>query len=148
MKANNKIDGSSLARLVGRFMGEMHRFDMGRTLRIMQSEKLTTAQAAVLEFVRSPRTVSAVALHLGLSLPATSQMIGKLVRRRLVRRFEGTLDRRERTLVLSAPGGRLLQSIASARHARFEASLSVLPPRVAARLEGALMEAVGALEKS
>ena len=137
-----------LGYLVGRFMGEMHRFDVGRTLRIMHSAKLTTPQMGVLEFVRSPRTVSAVALHVGLSRPATSQMIEKLVRRRLVRRSEGAVDRRERAVALAARGKTLLERIAAARSARFEASLAVLPPRVAVRFEAALVEVIGALENS
>jgi DNA-binding MarR family transcriptional regulator len=142
------MKATPLGHLVARFMGEMHRFDVGRTLGIMHSAKLTTPQMGVLEFVRSPRTVSAVALHVGLSLPATSQMIEKLVRRRLVRRSESAVDRRERAVVLSASGKALLERIARARSARFEASLAVLPPRAAARLEAVLIEVVGALEKA
>jgi DNA-binding MarR family transcriptional regulator len=136
-----------LGRLVGRFLGAMHRYDAGRTLPLMHAAKLTTPQLGVLEFVCVPRTVSAVALHVGLSRPATSQMIDKLVRRRLIRRSEGIADRREREIVLSARGKALLERIAAARAARFDASLSVLPGQVAARLEAALAEVVDALDR-
>jgi DNA-binding MarR family transcriptional regulator len=148
MKSNRMSERSVLGPLVGRFMGEMHRYDLGRTLRIMHAAKLTTPQLGVLEFVRSPRIVSAVALHVGLSRPATSQMIDKLVRRGLVRRSEGAVDRRERTVVLSGGGRALLERIATARSARFEATLSSLPSRLAARFETVLADVVGALEKT
>jgi DNA-binding MarR family transcriptional regulator len=138
---------TSLAHLVGRFLGEMHRYDAGRTLPLLHAARLTTPQLAVLEFVRAGRTVSAVAEHVGLSRPATSQMINKLVERGLVRRSENAEDRRERAVVLSAKGKILLERIARARAWRFEASLAVLPPRVANRLRGALEEVVEVLDR-
>ena len=128
-------------------MHAMHAHDAGRTLPVLHAAKLTTPQLAVLEFVRTPQRVSAVADYVALSRPATSQMIEKLVQRRLIRRFEGSADRREKTVVLSATGATLLERIAAVRMARFEASLSVLPARVAAQLALALAEAVAVLEK-
>ena len=145
MKAYSHI---SLAKLLARFLGEMHRYDAGRALPLLHAAKLTTTQLAALEFVSGPRTISAVASFLGLSLPATSQMIQKLVHRGLVRRSEGVSDRREKAVVLSARGKALLAKIAAARSARFTASISVLPPRTAARLRGALREAVHHMEKT
>jgi DNA-binding MarR family transcriptional regulator len=139
---------ASLPLLVSRFMRELHRYDAGRTLPLMHVAKLTTPQLAVLEFVRVSRTVSAVAVHVGLSRPATSQMINKLVDRRLVRRSEGVVDRREKSVTTSAKGIALLERISAARLARFEASLTILSPRVAARLMGALQETVAALARA
>lgn len=146
MKLHTKSRSSTL--LVSRFLSQMHRYDAGRTLPLMHAAKLTTPQLAVLEFVRVTRTVSAIALHVGLSRPATSQMINKLVYRRLVRRFEGAEDRREKAVILSARGIALLDRISSARAARFEASLAALPPRVAARFSGALREVITALDRA
>jgi DNA-binding MarR family transcriptional regulator len=139
---------TSLTKLVTRFLGEMHRFDAGRTLPLLHAQKLTTPQLAALEFVFELRTISAVASYLRLSRPATSQMIHKLVRRGLIRRSEGATDRRERAVQLTARGKRLLDKIAAARSARFAASVSCLPPRAANRLKGALREAVRYMEKS
>jgi len=136
---------SALGLLVHRFLGAMHRYDAGRTLPILHAAKLTTPQLAVLEFTRQPQTVSTVATHLGLSLPATSQLIDKLVRGGLVRRTEGTTDRRERNLNLSSKGKALVARIAAARAARFDASLAVLTPAVATRFELILAEVVDAL---
>jgi hypothetical protein len=71
----------SLGRLVSQFLTEMYRYDAGRTLPILHASKLTTPQLAVLEFARTPCTVSAAAEHVGLSRPATSQLVQKLVER-------------------------------------------------------------------
>lgn len=137
-----------LAPLVVRFMSAMHRYDGGRTLTLMHAEKLTTPQLAVLEFVRTPRTVSAIAEHVGLSRPATSQMIDKLVKRRLVGRSEGMLDRREKAVELSCSGVTLLEKISRFRSARFRASLRALSPAAAGRLGVALERAVAEFEKA
>jgi DNA-binding MarR family transcriptional regulator len=123
----------------------MHRYDAGRTLPILHAAKLTTAQIAVLEFTRESQTVSTVATYLGLSRPATSQLIDKLVRSGLVRRVEGAMDRRQRNVILSAKGRGLVARIDAARAARFDASLAVLAPAVAARFESILAEVIDAL---
>lgn len=145
MKALRKT--ASLTKLVTLFLGEMHRFDAGRTLPLLHAAQLTTPQLAALEFVFEGRTISAVASYLGLSRPTTSQMIHKLVRRGLVRRSEGATDRREKAVELTAKGRLLLEEIAAARAARFAESISVLPKRTASRLKGALREAVRHMNK-
>jgi DNA-binding MarR family transcriptional regulator len=148
MKLSDRKGRPALGHLVTRFMSAMHRYDAGRTLPLMHTAKLTTPQFAVLEFVRRPHKVSAVAVYVGLSRPATSQMIDKLVSRRLVRRSEGLGDRREKAVELSARGKALLERIAAARAAGFEASLAVLSGRVAAKLEAALVDVFEELDKA
>ena len=145
MKLSSDI--APLAGLVSRFLSEMHRYDAGRTLRLLHESSITTPQLAVLEFVRVSRTLSAIADHIGLSLPAASQMVSKVVQRRIVRRSEGVADRREKAIEITAKGIALLESISAARMARFESSLSALPPRVADRLRGALAAAVAVFNK-
>jgi DNA-binding MarR family transcriptional regulator len=143
-----KLNGPTpprLGPLVYRFLGAMHRYDAGRTLPILRAAKLTTPQLAVLEIAREPHTVSTVATYLGLSRPATSQLIDKLVRGRFVRRIEGTTDRRKRNIILRAKGKALLDSLAAARAARFDSSLAVLPPAAASRFQLILTEVVNAL---
>jgi DNA-binding MarR family transcriptional regulator len=137
-----------LGSLVGRFLSAMHRYDFGRTLPMLHSAKITTAQLAVLEFVCEPRTVSIVADHLGLSRPATSQLIEKLVGGGLVRRIQGTMDRRERNVSLSAKGKALLDRIVAARAARFQSSLDVLPAAIAGKFRVILAEVVDALDEA
>jgi DNA-binding MarR family transcriptional regulator len=126
----------------------MHRYDGGRTLPLLHAAKLTMPRLAVLEYVGMARTVSAVADYAGLSRPATSYMIDKLVRSGYVRRSEGVQDRRERSVVLTAKGSALLERVHAARVARFEASLGVLGPRVAGRLQSALVEVVEELDRA
>jgi DNA-binding MarR family transcriptional regulator len=137
-----------LAGLVGRFMHAMHRYDGGRTLPLLHAAKLTMPQLAVLEYVVVARTVSAAADYAGLSRPATSYMIDRLVRSGYVRRSEGVKDRRERSVSLTAKGSALLEKVHAARVARFEASLGVLGLRVAGRLQTALAEAVEELDRA
>jgi DNA-binding MarR family transcriptional regulator len=133
-------------RLVGAFMATLHRYDRGRTLPILHRSGLTTPQLATLEVLREAKTVSAVASELGLSLPATSQMVDKLVRKRLVRRAEGRTDRRQRSVVVTSRGRTLMDGIDDARAARFDASLAALPASTRARLDAALADAVRALQ--
>lgn len=139
-------DRSSLAQTVGRFLHEMHRYDGGRTLPLMHKARITMPQLAVLEYVRSPRTPSAIAEHTGLSRPATSFMIDRLVRLGFVRRSEGVSDRRQRRVALSARGIALLDRIQAARVARFEATLGFLSTDAARCLEGALRAAMEELD--
>jgi DNA-binding MarR family transcriptional regulator len=140
------IERSTVGLSVDRFLRVMHRYDAGRTLPILHASKLTTAQIAALEFAREPRRVSDIATYLGLSRPATSQMIDKLAGKRLVLRIEGAADRRQRNVVLSARGRALVDRIAAARAARFDASLAVLDAAAAARFHSILEEVIARLE--
>ena len=142
-----KLNAKSLESLVAAFLTEMHRYDAGRTLPLLHAAQLTTPQLAVLEFVHRPRTVSGVADHVGLSRPATSQMINKLVQRRLVRRSEGQSDRRQKAVVLTAQGEQLLARVSAARIRRFQASLARLSAPVASCLEEALVRVVAELRE-
>ena len=144
MKVHAK-ERKRLAELVGRFMHAMHRYDGGRMLPLMHRAELTLPQLAVLEFVEQARTVSAVAEHAGLSRPATSQMVDKLVKRGWVRRSEGATDRRERVVTLSGRGQALVEKVHAARAARFEGSLRELKGVAAGRLRRALEEALAGL---
>lgn len=145
MEVNDRVE---LAELVGVFMHAMHRYDGGRTLPLLHAVQLTMPQLAVLEYVVTARTVSAVAEYAGLSRPATSFMIDKMVRRGFVRRSEGAVDRRERAVVITAKGRALLERVHAARVARFEASLAALSTRTADRLAGTLTAVMAEMRKS
>jgi len=133
--------------LVGELMRVMHRYDRRRTIPIVQSAGLTTGQLATLELARKPRTVSAIAAALGLSLPATSQIVAKLERARLVRRTESDRDKRLRVVSLT-PGSRaLVNRIAAARAARFQHSFADLPPVLAQRFAETLREVLEVLRQ-
>lgn len=142
---NSFVRRDHLGHLVGALLGELHRYDRGRTLPLLHQAGLTTPQLATLEALREPRMPSAVARDLGLSRPATSQAIEKLVQKKLVHRTEGLVDRRQRQVVLSPRGLALLQRIHGARAARFDDALAALPGPLRARLGGVLAEVVEAL---
>ncbi|MBV8063292.1 MAG: MarR family transcriptional regulator [Nevskia sp.] len=145
--SNLKSNKSSpLGGLLDRFLRAMHRHDGGRTLPLLHRARITAPQLAALEFVLAPRTVSEVADCLGLSRPATSQLLDKLERSGWLRRTAGGRDRRTRHVVLSAGGRSLVARIAAARAARFEAALAGLPPEVAAGFQSSLIEVMRALD--
>lgn len=123
----------------------MHRFDRGRTRPLLHTAGLTTAQLAVLETVRDPRTVSALAADLGLSRPAASQLVEKLVRAGLVVRTAEARDRRVRSVALTRRGRGVLTRVSAARAARFAGALDALPRPVAARFRAVLRDVVGTL---
>ncbi|ULH16527.1 MarR family transcriptional regulator [Deinococcus sp. KNUC1210] len=56
----------------------------------------------------APISVTLLAEHLGVSLPATSQLIQELVRRELMERRENPDNRREKLLALSEKGQQFL----------------------------------------
>ena len=135
-----------LGRRVGLLMSAMHRFDQGLTLPLLYDARVTTPQLAALEFVRSPRSISAVAGKLGLSLPATSQTVDRLVRLGYALRRESPMDRRVKEVTVSRAGLRLLDRVAAARAVRFESALAVLSPATARRLHRVLGDALNELE--
>ncbi len=73
-------------------------------------KRLTLSQFKLLRMVAltDARTISDVALFLGVSNAAASKAVDKLVRRKLLRRTEGQPDRREICLSLTEPTRRLL----------------------------------------
>jgi DNA-binding MarR family transcriptional regulator len=133
--------------LVGELMREMHAFDRGRTIPIIQAAGLTTGQLAALELARQPRTISEVAERLGLSLPATSQVIARLERTRLLRRTERIEDKRHRHVSLTTKGQAFLDRIGTARAARFQEALDRVPPALAHRFAVVLQDVLEVLRK-
>jgi DNA-binding MarR family transcriptional regulator len=139
------ISQGTLGELIGSFMAELHRYDHGRTLPILHRSRMTTPQLATLEVLREVKTVSEVAGALGLSRPATSQMVDKLVRKKLVHRSKMSADRRRRSVVLSPQGRALLGDINRARTARFDDSLVSISGELRGRFRQVLAEIVDAL---
>lgn len=148
MNESDSSAATELGGLIGEFMVELHRYDRGRTLPLLHRSGLTTPQVATLEILRQPKTLSTVAKELGLSLPAASQMVDKLVRKTLVARTEGLVDRRQRSIVANAQGRSLVRRIGAARAARFDASLGSLSPTLRTRLQVVLVDVVEALRQA
>ena len=103
----------STERLV-RCMHHLHRLTsariMGTLQHSLQGEDVSFTQMTALYKVRAfaPISVTTLAEHLGVSLPATSQLIQELVRRELMERRENPDNRREKLLALSGKGQEFL----------------------------------------
>ncbi|WP_139322859.1 MarR family winged helix-turn-helix transcriptional regulator [Deinococcus marmoris] len=95
-------------------MRQLHRLVSDRMMGSLQSElqdeDVSFTQMTALYKVRAfaPISVTALAEMLGVSLPATSQLIQELVRRALMERRENPQDRREKLLALSEKGQQFL----------------------------------------
>jgi DNA-binding MarR family transcriptional regulator len=104
-------------RIIHDFLGSAHIFASAvnevvekRLLGEVAGKHLTLSQFRLLKMVAltDARTISDVALFLGVSNAAASKAVDKLVRRKLLRRTEGRPDRREICLSLTEASRRLL----------------------------------------
>jgi len=78
---------------------------------------ITPAQLFCLTYIRrNPgRTLSDMSAALGVSMPACTRMIDRLVQARLVERYESATDRRARVLSLTDKGAQLEQDVTEER---------------------------------
>ena len=90
----------------------------GAVLEGVAGTKLTLTQLTLLYLVAHADsvTIGEAALFLGVSSPAASKTVEKLVRRRLLRRNDTQRDRRSSNLSLTESGRRLLQTYEEARN--------------------------------
>ena len=95
-------------------MQQLHRLVSDRIMGMLQSElqgeDVSFTQMTALYKVRAfaPISLTLLSEHLGVSLPATSQLIQELVRRELMERRENPENRREKLLALSDKGQQFL----------------------------------------
>ena len=91
-------------------------------LREVAGARLTSSQIRVLKLIArgQTRSVGDVAKLLGVSNPAASQAVDRLVRRKLVRRTERETDRRANELELTAAARRILAEYGNERGRRLE----------------------------
>jgi DNA-binding MarR family transcriptional regulator len=99
-------------------------------MRSHRGTDLSVVQFRALLFLnRNPgATLSAVAVHLGLTLPTVSKMIDRMVANRLVARGDSSADRRCMTLTLTPAGQSLLLRARRGTQARLEQILASLAP--------------------
>jgi DNA-binding MarR family transcriptional regulator len=90
--------------------------------------ELSIPQFRTLGFVqRHPdSSLSDLADHLGLTLPSVSKLVDGLVKQKLIRRLESTVDRRRLTLVLTPNGESILDSARGAALANLTKIISRL----------------------
>jgi DNA-binding MarR family transcriptional regulator len=83
-------------------------------------------------------SLSAVAEHLGASLPTTSRIIGGLVDRGLLARADNRRDRRQIALVITRRGKAVLAAARHGAQKKMEAELLPLSPRQRASVVAAM----------
>ncbi len=95
-------------------------------------------RALVYLSVHEDTSLSAMAEHLGLSLPTASRMVQLLVQRGLVERQEHAEDRRRVALSLTTRGSRVYRTALNATEVALASSLRTLRPQRLARLSEAM----------
>jgi len=101
-------------------------------LREVAGDKLTTSQLKLLYLVAQTEsvTIGEAAYFLGVSSPAASKTVEKLVRRRLLRRNDIQGDRRSSELSLTEQAQRLLDNYEAVRNQRAAEIFSQYSPEV------------------
>src|SRR4051794_3485510 len=119
-----------LSQLVTELMTHIHRRSAGDTLAIMNEASLTMPQLVTLHILGhgGPRTVGAIAGCLRLSPAATSHLVDRLVKARLVQRAEAAADRRQKWLAITAAGRTLVERVTDERAREFSQVLGRLSP--------------------
>lgn len=138
-----------LSELIRELLALMTQGATGDSLAIMAEAELTLPQIVALQALGSggPRNISAIAALLGLSLPASSQLIERLVRRGLVERSEDAADRRQKRVGITVEGARLIERLGQSRSGEFEAAFASLPGAVQDQLAAALRAAIEQLRQ-
>ncbi|MBZ5586934.1 MAG: MarR family transcriptional regulator [Acidobacteriia bacterium] len=123
---------------------------LGEDLAIMAETGLTLPQILTLYTLHDngPRCVSSVAQVLHLSQPATSQLLDRLVKERLVDRAEDPGDRRRKRLAITPRGVRLVTRLIEAKSRSLNHAASRLTPQVRRKLAAVLQEALAQLRRA
>jgi DNA-binding MarR family transcriptional regulator len=142
------LDPGDPATLIQRFIGLVNGRSAGESIAFMHASGLTMPQIVVLHLLRrAANTVSELARQLRMSLPATSQLVDRLVESGMVDRTESATDRRVRTLSLRPAGDRFLDRLGTLRHRDLDGTLGALQQRTRTRLAAAVGEALRELEQ-
>jgi DNA-binding MarR family transcriptional regulator len=102
----------------------------GRLLEEATDGALTAAQMDAIVFIRQHGGCSAKALSegLGISIPSSTRLVDRMVRKGLVDRRESGVDRRLVHLSVTATGEDALRAVRLARVARLREALATLDP--------------------
>lgn len=78
--------------------------------------------------LRGPRNASVLSEDLGVGRPATTKLVDRLVRRRLIRRTRDTIDRRQVILEVTDRGREIVRDVQVCRRRTLRRVLSELDP--------------------
>src|SRR5437667_12809629 len=108
---------AELSALVSALFSNINRRSAGASLAVMGEAGLTMPQLVTLHMLAHAggRSVGTIAGCLRLSPPATSHLVDRLVRARLVVRTEDPEDRRQKRLAITEAGRGLVERINSER---------------------------------
>jgi len=126
------------------------RFTVEDMSAMLKQHELSMPQLGALHFLRAegPQSVSAIAEHLNLSRTATSHLVERIVRKRLVHRDEDVTDRRQKRITLSDGGRELIAEIHARAAASLEALLERVPDAKRNALEHAMHDVVTELDRT
>jgi len=136
------------APLLQRLIALVSRKSAGESTAFMHASGLTMPQiVALFALRRAEASISELAGRLRMSLPATSQLVDRLVEAGLVDRAEHARDRRVRRISILPAGLRYLEQFGAMRRREIQDALRSLGPETRARLAAALARAVAELER-
>jgi DNA-binding MarR family transcriptional regulator len=147
MSRTHRKNLSGLASALQRIEGVAVRQAIPEFLRHVTALDLTVAQVSSLYHLTAHghRTVSELAEVVGLSMPATSALVDRLVQRELVERAEDPDNRRQKRLALTLSGRALVERLEEVRLTAFLRLFSTLPPPLLKRFEQVLSEVADTL---
>jgi DNA-binding MarR family transcriptional regulator len=150
MSRTHRKNLSGLASALERIEAIAMRQAIPEFLRHVTALDLTTAQVSSLYHltVHGHRSVSELAEAVGLSMPATSALVERLVQRELVERAEDPDNRRQKRLALTPHGKALVEQLEQARSGAFLRLFGTLPPALRERFEQVLIQVADALPAS
>ena len=116
VEAMNLDEQEKLGELLVAFINSMSH-PRGIVLRLLTEMSITVPQVIVLDLISSTRncTLSNLASEMKVSLPSISQMVGRLVKQKLLQRIEDEKDRRRKLLGLTPKAKRFMLRFRSAR---------------------------------
>lgn len=136
------------APLVQRLIALVNRKSAGESTAFMHASGLTMPQIVVLYALRrAEASISELAQRLRMSLPATSQLVDRLVEAGLIDRTEHADDRRVRRISILSDGLSYLERLGQLRYREIEDALRSLSPGSRALLATALTRVVAELEQ-
>ncbi len=136
------------APLVKRFVALVNRKSAGESTAFMHASGLTMPQIVVLHALRrAEASITGLAARLRRSLPATSQLVDRLVEAGLVDRAENAADRRVRRVTILPAGQRFLERLGEMRLREIEDALRSVSPGARAALAAAMAQVVDELER-
>ncbi|HEX8137975.1 MAG TPA: MarR family transcriptional regulator [Pyrinomonadaceae bacterium] len=131
---------NSFAEVMSKLLVEQHQKHLAEL-------DLTLLQAQVLRLLRrGPVLTGQLALELGISAPASTQLTDRLVRKRLIERRTGDSDRRSIQLAITPRGKRLVDQFRQRRSFIFGEAFKSLGEEEQAQVVAALEKMVAALE--